>query len=520
MPNYSGQPSVGFPDVWDWITALPPPSEWKSDGMSLKLCNGSQVPLLLSAKTSSSSRNFNLSLLADFPFPISLWTSEALELVHGDRDQKAMYSLFLSFIDGILHYGPQEKPIRRIESRIDTKVVLSDLKRFKGMFNSAFLCMALCVCVYEAPAEIRPRCLEVLERELESFHLRHRGGGGGGGSSCKQMLEAVGSNIEERMMRSMALALTNRMFDAMLADEPLKNSAWEKSIRSPLYHSYSHCAKGLWKVRVYAPVPAMKAHDKHPSTVPKDDRLLFALRYLHLEAVLQMSYALFFTPNWIEVQVAVDNVRCDVVPLAAESVLEGHGVAEEKHFPSRISVRVAPRQESNVMSISLSLSSNNPSYEISNETGVESGFEVPGKYGLTVSNTEGFTTSLKPWKMEQSVRGNQGDYDWVLYDSQSRKEVAASRPSMMEMLQPKAWFKDRYSSALRPFTKHGGVVFARDEYSKCISWKMKPEMEGKTLMWEIAGSIWLTYWPNKYKSFYCETRRLDFCEDVELSLVR
>ena len=90
-------------------------------------------------------------------------------------------------------------------------------------------------------------------------------------------------------MRSMALTLTNRMFDAMLADDPLKNSAWERSIHSPLYHSYSHCARGLWKVRVYAPVLAMKVHNKHPTTVPKDDRLLFALRYLHLEAVLQLS---------------------------------------------------------------------------------------------------------------------------------------------------------------------------------------------------------------------------------------
>lgn len=519
MPRYSEQPSVAFPNVWDWIAGLPPPSEWKSDSMFLKLCNGSQVPLLLSAKKSSVSPSFFLSLLVDFPFPISLWTSEALEpLGHGDHDgTKGLYSLFLNFIDGILHYGVEEKPMRRLSSRIDSKEVMADSKRFKGMFNCAFLCMALCVCVYEAPAEIRPRCLEVLERELEGSHRRS-----GGAVFCKQLLEAVGSNIEERMMRSMALAITNRMFNAMAAaaDDPARNLEWARSIRSPLYHSYSRCANGLWKVRVYSPVPAMKAHDKHPATVPKDDRLLFALRYLHLEAVLQLSYALVFTADWIDVRVTVDNVRCDVVPLAAEAVLEVHGVAEEKHFPSRISVRISPRKESNVMSISLNQSSNNPSYEISNETSVDTGFEVPGKYSLMVSATEGSTTSLKPWKMEQSVRGNEGDYDWVLYDSQSGKEVAASRPSMIEMLQAKAWFKDRYSSAFRPFTKQGGVVFARDEYSQCISWKVKREMEGQTLVWEIAGSIWLTYWPNKYKSFYCETRRLDFSEDVELSLVR
>ena len=90
----------------------------------------------------------------------------------------------------------------------------------------------------------------------------------------------------------------------------------------------------------------------------------------------------------------------------------------------------------------------------------------------------------------------------------------------MALINTKTWFKDRYQSAHWPFTKQGGVVFARDEYGNGIRWKVDKSAIGKTMDWEIKGWIWLTYWPNKYRTFYSETRRLEFREIVHLTIAQ
>ncbi|GLJ37148.1 hypothetical protein SUGI_0753350 [Cryptomeria japonica] len=499
-----------FPDIWDWISTLPAASDWKRNDKSFKLCSGSQASLLFSAikKHGSQAREEQIifSLLADFQFSIPLWTSEPCRL---QPREKAMFDLFLNFIGGILLYSPH-KWAPRLESHIDQAMVIRS-KHSKGMFKCVFLALALCVCFYEAPGDIRSCCVEVVERELEK-EVKN-------GDYWKAVLEVVGSKIEEQVMRSMALLITNRIFRA---SKESKNSEWDRSqiMRIPLPCSYSTSTKGLWQVRVYSPILGMKPLDKHHSS--KDDRLAVALSYLHVEAVLQLSYDLNFTPDWIEVRVKVDNIRCDVVPLVSEEEMEEEsGLPEEKHFPSTVSIELAPEKESKLLAVSLNMSSGNPSYEMSSERSAETGFEPPGIYGgVRFTGTEGLTVSMKAWKMEQSVDGSQGIFDWALYDTLTTKKVSSSRPSKMEWMQPKAWFKDRYSSAFSPFTRQGGVVFAGDAYSEGISWKVKTEMEGKIMRWEVGGSICVTYWPNKYRTFFCETRQLDFCEPVDLPLIR
>lgn len=106
--------------------------------------------------------------------------------------------------------------------------------------------------------------------------------------------------------------------------------------------------------------------------------------------------------------------------------------------------------------------------------------------------------------------------NWFLHDSMDGREVFSSKPSKCALLNPKAWFKDRYSSANRPFTHRGGVVFGGDEYGEKVWWKIDKSVVGRKIEWEIRGWIWLTYWPNKHRTLYNDTRRLEFREVVEV----
>lgn len=191
----------------------------------------------------------------------------------------------------------------------------------------------------------------------------------------------------------------------------------------------------------------------------------------------------------------------------------------EKHFPSRISLQLTPAVQNNILSVSVGKSSENPSREISSEKAIEAGFEPPNSYlGLKISAGETMTTSLRPWKFEESVLGYSANLNWFLHDPIDGREVSSSKPSRLALLNPKAWFKDRYSSAYRPFTRQGGVVFAGDEYGEGVKWKLCKSAMGKTMEWEIRGWIWLSYWPNKHRTFYSETRRLEFRETLHLTI--
>ena len=193
--------------------------------------------------------------------------------------------------------------------------------------------------------------------------------------------------------------------------------------------------------------------------------------------------------------------------------------ASEKHFPSRISLQLTPMVQNQVLSVSVSKSSENPRIEIGIEKSIEASFQPPNpQLGLNVSAGESTTMSLKPWKFEESVYGYSANLNWILHDSVDGREVFSSKPSKISLMNPKSWFRDRYHSVHRPFTRQGGVIFAEDEYGASVCWKVDKGARGKTMEWEIRGWIWLTYWPNKYKTFYDETRRSEFREIVHLNI--
>ncbi|CAN4095059.1 unnamed protein product [Withania somnifera] len=373
---------------------------------------------------------------------------------------------------------------------------------FKEIFNFSFLTLAFIICIYEAPADLRSTCIISLKNQFSCSQSRQ---------ASKLLVRMLGSNTEEQWMRSVNLAITNWIMEIHSSSSPMKTPC-------PLF-SYSFSTQGLWKVQLYCPVIAMDVETSTASSL-SDDHLRFSLNFHQLEGVIQLNHKVIVQEKWIEVMVNTDNIRCDVVRLVNESLMSERGAGiSEKHFPSRISLQLTPTLQSNVLSVSANKSSDNPSREIGMEKTIEAGFDPPNTYmGLKVSAGETVVTSMKPWKFEQSVNGDGANLNWFLHDSGNGREVFSSKPSVFSLIQPKAWFKNRYSSVYRPFTKQGGVIFAGDEYGESVSWKVDKRAMGKPMEWELKGRVWLTYWPNKHRTSYAETRRLEFREVLHLSL--
>ncbi|KAA8539530.1 hypothetical protein F0562_026222 [Nyssa sinensis] len=490
--------SSPFPNVWTWIQNLPPIAQWRTDSMSICICcrSSSQPSLKLSIAKKHHPSSLFFSILADFHLPISLWTSKPFKLNSISTkllDEDTISNLLKNFLEDVLNYCPNKNTSLLRIPKIDS------ITNFKDIFNFSFLSLTFLICIYEAPVDLRSECLNTLRNQLVCPQSR---------DVSKLLMRLLGSNTEEQWMRSINLAITNWIVELQAANHILKTP-------SPLF-SYAISTFGLWKVQLYCPIIAMdivKSHNASP-----DERLWFSLKYHQLEGVIQLNYKVIVREKWVDVMVNTDNIRCDVIRLVPETLMTERGAGTaEKHFPSRISLQLTPTLQTSILSISVSKSSENPTREIALEKTIEGSFDPP-KVGFKVSAGETVTMNLKPWKFEQSVYGGSANLNWFLHDSMDGREVSSSEPSKIALIQPKAWFKHRYSSVYRPFTRQGGVIFAGDEYGESLSWKVDKGAIGKSMEWEIKGWIWLTYWPNKHRTLYTETRRLEFREILHLTL--
>ncbi|KAK7276438.1 hypothetical protein RIF29_17577 [Crotalaria pallida] len=499
-----------FPDVFCWIRSLPPVSQWRTSSMSLNICSSKSsskpsLNLTITKNNIHPSPKLTFAIVADFNIPISLWTSKPFKpstnnsIIKLTDDETIISNLLVNIIEEILHYGSnRNSPFIKIP-----KLDYYSTSNFSDIFNLAFLTLLFLVCIYEAPSDLRSACLSTLKNHLAGCQSRQ---------GTKLLMKLLGSNMEEQWMRSINLAITNWIVELQEANQ---YSAFRTP--SPLF-SYAFSTVGLWKVQLYCPVINTDVVNSNGHAA--DERLRFSLKYHQLEGVLQFNYKVIIKEKWIEIMVNCDNIRFDVLKLVDDTLMREQGAgAAEKHFPSRILLQLTPTLQSQVLSISVGKSSENPSIEIGKDKSVEASFEPPNPYmGLNVSVGESTTVSLKPWKFEQTVYGYSANLNWILHDTVDGKEVFSSKPSKISLINPKSWFKDRYSSAYRPFTRQGGIIFAGDEYGESVCWKVDKSAMGKTMEWEIRGWIWLTYLPNKYKTLYNETRRLEFRETVYLNI--
>ncbi|KAJ8764146.1 hypothetical protein K2173_005058 [Erythroxylum novogranatense] len=491
--------SCACSDVFAWIMNLPPINKWNTNSMSVSIFSSSstQTSLNLSAARNLQFRTIYFSITTGFNVPISLWAAKPVKANPNSgefTDDETMSSLLVNFIEDVLKY---------CSNKCKSSIIIPKLycvPNFKDIFNLSFLALSFLICIYEAPTNLRSSALASLKDQLTRCQLRE---------ASKSLMRAIGSNLEEQWMRSINLAVTNWIAEVKSTHQTLKTP-------SPLF-SYSVSTPGLWKIQLYCPVIAMDIQNSSNATT--DERLLFSLHYHQLEGVIQFNYKVIIQEKWIDVIVNTDNIRCDIVRLLNENLMEERGAGmDDKHFPSRISLCLTPILQTNIMSVSVSKSSENPRRDIELEKSIETSFDPPTNIGVKLSAGETTSLSLRPWKFEESVYGYSTILNWFLHDSADGREVYTSKPSKMALMNPRAWFKDRYSSAYRPFTRQGGVIFAEDEYGKNVHWKVDNKTIGKTMEWEIKGWIWLTYWPNKYKTLYTETRKLEFREIVHLTI--
>lgn len=502
--------SGSVPDIWKWITSLP--KQWRGEkSYSLQICNSpstnESLNLVVSRKPEEAHPIiFCFSICGDTHDPVSLWSSHYSRLKPANNNTTDVTVQFLlEIICGVLKYGPYSSS--RSILRLPDVTMSEDSGRILSL---SVLTLALLVCVYEAPSPLRREFIGVISPQLARDEMR---------CAARTLMLSLGSNLEEQWMRSLNLGVTNWAMEALRSGG---GGGPPAPARFAVF-SYALSASRLWKVQVYCPVVAMAMdQSSHHLQQAKDERLLFSLNYQQLESVIQLVYRVAFKENWIDVAVNVDNIRCDVIQLVSETLMarQGYG-SDEKHFPSRISLQLTPLQQSDILSLSVSRSTENPVQEVATDKGIDTtlGAAPAASIGISVSAHETVTRSVRPWKFEHSVQGNTASLSWFLHGGGGGgREVFSSEPPKLELCQPRSWFRNRYTSPSRPFTRSGGVIFAGDEYGEGVCWRMAAAAAGKTLEWEIKGRVWVTYWPNKKRTLHTETRRLQFRELLRLTL--
>lgn len=258
--------------------------------MSICICSPNpctQPSLNFSIAKTNQNSSLSFSIIADFHLPVSLWASKPFKPSSNSSrllDEETASRLLSNIIEDILGYGFNKNSSWLRIPRIDS------IANFKDIFNLSIHTLTFLILIYEAPADLRCKCLTNLKNQLAVSQSRQ---------ASKRLMIILGSNLEEKWMRSINLAITNWIVELQATGATLKTP-------SPLF-SYSISTAGLWKVQLYCPVIAMDVENASSSS--PDERLLFSLNYHQLEGVIQFNYRSMVRERWIEVIANIDNIR-------------------------------------------------------------------------------------------------------------------------------------------------------------------------------------------------------------------
>ncbi|KAF6176223.1 hypothetical protein GIB67_023528 [Kingdonia uniflora] len=530
-------------DIWSWMCNLPNSKNWPESDLplvyelaSLKDGRGniSKSIQVKAERTLGSNTETQLAFsvclngFVDSNPSKTLWVSHSCSLSNNnEKNAFFLCPLLVQLVQEIVTRAPTAHGNTYISPYNVLKIkpepishLLNEMnfyspKSFSNFFNLVFLIRLFWLCVSDAPAEVGSLYFKTLI--APNLHTL---------LSCKQVVQiflvSIGADVELGFMRTLGYMLAKWLIlrDVSLGLQLLITP-------TPSYgFSYATEAHGLWILKGYAPILSMTRScyngqdERHTILEAKESVLRYALAHQQLEVVVQLAYTLGFYEGHIRVNVHVDNVRINVVKLGFNKNDIGEYV-KERHFPSRIQLWVGPELGANyITSLRLGRSTDNPQRE------VETHKIVKGKFGKSkvplVKATAKTSTRTKTrnWRFDQDSEGNTAIIDAILCDNTTGNEVATWKPSSNGDGGLKNALQKRYSGGGRAFNKSGSLVFAGDEFREGFGWRLSKEMEGSVLKWRLGGKIWLSYWPNDVKSPYFETRCVDWCEEVDLPLIR
>lgn len=521
-------------DIWSWICELPYSDEWTE----------SNTPLILTLASSTTNQDHSSALeiqlraertvVPDSDVSVrftvctqgfhnpntvqTLWVSDTCLL----SSDKPFLPLLLQLLREIITRSPTAHDSTCPRSQLQTLkpepiswiMDSHSPESFSSFFNLMFLTRLFWSCVCDAPSVVGSFYFNsILGPNIEALTRNNA-------PVLRTFLLTVGVDAELCFMRTLGYILAKWFILKevgvglqTLAPLPVRDRGF----------SYATEAHGFWILKGYAPVHAMRLSNcnsgKFPIIEAKESVLRYALAHQQLEAAIQMEYTVGFHEGYIQVNTRVDNLRFHVEKLGFNKNEEME-YAEERHFPSRVRVWVGPEVGSTyVAALSLGQSTSNGKRE------VEMQRILKGSYGNTkipqpqVKARAKMTTKtkMKNWRWDQDVEGNAVVFDAVLCDNTTGQEIATWKDDNVGGFSSS--FRNRYTGPNRPFTKSGGVVFAKDEYGEGAAWRLNREMKGSVLKWRIGGQIWLSYWPNNVKSSYFETRCVEWCDEVDLPLI-
>ncbi|GFP88596.1 hypothetical protein PHJA_001003300 [Phtheirospermum japonicum] len=389
---------------------------------------------------------------------------------------------------------------------------------FSSFFNLVFLTRLFWLCVCDAPSQVGSFYFHsVLAPNLGTFSCKHA-------PVLRNFFFSVGTDVELCFTRTFGYMLAKWL---ILRDVELGLKSLTILPPENLGFSYAVESHGLWVLKGYTPVKSMQCvqcygqKSQFPGVVDARESLLkYALAHQQLEAVIQFEYTVRFCENYIQVNARVDNIRIHVVKLGFKKD-SGEEFLNEKHFPSRIRVWVGPEVgASYVGGLSLGRPTDNVEQEMEIQKtlkGISGNSKVPEVKEMARMAAR---TKVKNWRWDQDVDGNAATFDGILCDNTTGVEIATWKPPIGGGQMGGFNFRSRYAGGGRPFTKSGGLIIAGEEYGgEGVGWRLSKEMEGSVLKWRIGGQVWLSYWPNGVNTSYCETRCVEWCDEVDLPLI-
>ncbi|KAK9077200.1 hypothetical protein SSX86_005536 [Deinandra increscens subsp. villosa] len=516
-------------DLWSWISDLPYSDDWSSTDSASELTfplashDSTESPLQLNARRKFSSNSDLLAITLYVSYQEkALWVSDTCQV----NSDKPFLPLVLQLLQEIISRSPTahdsitgacpRSHLQKLKpDSVSWTLDSHSPESFSAFFNLVFLARLFWLCACDAPSEVGSLYFNsMLAPNLEAFSSTHA-------PVLRAFFVSAGVDVELAIMRTFGYMLTKCLL--------LQEVGVGLQLLTPSYKnlgfSYAAETHGLWVLKGYAPLMAMTrsradvTNGRRPVFEPKESVLKYALAHQQIEVVIQLEYSIEVKDNFILVKARVDNIRVHVAKLGFNKNEENNIYMYERHFPSRVRVWVGPESgASYVTSLTLGRSTDNIEKETETEKTLKSSFgetKVPNMKAMTRTTSR---TKARTWRWDHDSDGHVAIFDATLCDNMTGVEPyvgddggANGRDQVGQS------FQKRYMGANRSFTKSGNWVFG--EGLEGVKWRLNKEMEGSVLKWRIGGEVWVSYFPNEVKSSYFETRRVEWCDEVDLPLI-